>query len=289
MSELADFLTVNVEPGSTVRTDGWAAYVDACAQAGMVHEPVNVKRSGSKAHQLLPGIHLLFSLLKRWLAGTYQSAFDVAHPPAHLEGFVFRFDRRTSRQRGLVFFRLLEAAVAGPPVTYRDLVANRVTTNAQVNPPGVQAWPRSLAQPPAFRPWRTPRPRPHRLAAPAQAMCVAASVGGTCWASGSKPAGEVAGAPGASIVRSGDTTHPKGGPVPPTLGTMKTAVKVTHATIELDDLRSRVRAFEREHPGTDASNYPDVFRDEHGVLVEDDKFDEIATLYDLLAAAERGA
>ncbi len=77
--------------------------------------------------------------------------------------------------------------------------------------------------------------------------------------------------------------------MPPTLGTMKTAVKVTRTTIELDELRARVRTFEQANPGTDASNYPDLFRDEHGTLIEDDKFDEIATMYDLLAAAEQGA
>lgn len=158
VAELAGFLADNVEPGATVRTDGLSHYVAACQQAGMVHEAVNVKRSGSKAHQLLPGIHLLFSLLKRWLAGTHQSAFDIGHLPAYLEEFVFRFNRRTSRQRGLVFFRLLEGAVAGPPVSYRDIVANPAKTNAQVRPPGVEHWPESLAQPPAHRPWRAPRP-----------------------------------------------------------------------------------------------------------------------------------
>ncbi len=154
---LQAFLQDSIEPGSTVRTDGLGSYVSAVPAAGMVHEPVNVKRSGVQAHQLLPGIHLLFSLLKRWLAGTHQSAFDTDHLPAYLDEFIFRFNRRGSRQRGLVFFRLLEAAVAGDPVTYRDIVANPAPTGVGTPPAGARAWPGTLARPPAHRPWRALR------------------------------------------------------------------------------------------------------------------------------------
>ncbi|HEY5186092.1 MAG TPA: transposase, partial [Actinomycetes bacterium] len=45
------------------------------------------------------------SLAKRWLLGTHQGAIDDAHLPAYLDEFVFRFNRRTSRSRGLLFYR----------------------------------------------------------------------------------------------------------------------------------------------------------------------------------------
>ena len=65
-------------------------------------------------------------LAKRWLLGTHQGAVDSAHLPSYLNEFVFRFNRRHSRSRGMLFYRVLELAVAHGPVRYRDLVAARI-------------------------------------------------------------------------------------------------------------------------------------------------------------------
>jgi hypothetical protein len=63
---------------------------------------------------LLPGPHRVVSLIKRWLLGTYQGAVAIAHLPYYLDEFTFRFNRRTSRARGLLFYRLLEHACQIP-------------------------------------------------------------------------------------------------------------------------------------------------------------------------------
>ena len=70
----------------------------------------------------MPGVHQVASLLKRWLFGTHQGAFSVEHLQSYLEKFTFRFNRRTSSSRGLLFHRLLEQAVATDPVTEADFL-----------------------------------------------------------------------------------------------------------------------------------------------------------------------
>ena len=77
-----------------------------------------------RANTTLPGVHRVASLAKRWLLGTHQGSADNAHLPSYLDEFVFRFNRRRSRSLGLVFYRVLDLAVAHPPVRYRDLVLN---------------------------------------------------------------------------------------------------------------------------------------------------------------------
>ena len=74
--------------------------------------------SGQPAHVSLPGVHRLFSLTKRVLDGTHQGSAQPEHLQAYLDEFVFRFDRRTSHKRGMLFFWLLQAAVAGFPAPY---------------------------------------------------------------------------------------------------------------------------------------------------------------------------
>ena len=74
----------------------------------------------------MPGVHRLASLLKRWLLGTHQGAVQPSQLDYYLDEFTFRFNRRTSRSRGLLFYRLLEQAVVTQPVTYQRIVARRV-------------------------------------------------------------------------------------------------------------------------------------------------------------------
>jgi hypothetical protein len=79
-----------------------------------------------------------------------------AHLPGYLDEFVFRFNRRRSRSRGLVFFRVLERAVGHGPVRYRDLVMDPEPKAITPVAPASRGHPRSLERPPANRPWREP-------------------------------------------------------------------------------------------------------------------------------------
>jgi hypothetical protein len=117
---LVPFVCDVVAPGATVRTDGWSAYA-ALPTYGYTHERVVLSASDDPAHVALPGVHRIASLLKRWILGTHQGSVTPEHLQAYLEEFTFRFNRRTSRHRGLVFRRLLEQAVTTGPVTEADV------------------------------------------------------------------------------------------------------------------------------------------------------------------------
>jgi len=154
---LRSFLLSTVEPTSTVVTDGWGAYPRACADS-FVHEPHPISGSGHKAHELLPAVHRVASLSKRWLLSTHQGGVGADHLQAYLNEFCFRFNRRRSRARGLLFYRLLQYAAGAVPVMYRQLVAH--PRPKAVMPPGLKgprSRPASLAQPPEDRPWRAAR------------------------------------------------------------------------------------------------------------------------------------
>jgi hypothetical protein len=149
---LRAFARANIAPGSTVVTDAWASYPSALE--GYTHEPVNVSASGDPAHESLPAVHRLFALFKNMLAGAYMGGGSPDHLPGYADEFVFRFNRRHSRKRGMLFLRLLQRAVAAEPVTYRDLV--RTPRPKQVHPTGVtgpRRTPGSLDIDPADRPW----------------------------------------------------------------------------------------------------------------------------------------
>lgn len=99
-------------------------------------------------------MHRVASLAKRWLLGTHQGSVDDAHLPSYLNEFTFRFNRRSSRSRGLVFYRLLELAVAHDPVRYRELIINPEPGRRRTAPPRTRGRPPSLERPRAHRPWR---------------------------------------------------------------------------------------------------------------------------------------
>ena len=152
------FLVANVEPGSTVVTDGWSPY--RAATAGLyTHAPINLSVPGTIAHVALPGVHRIATLVKRWLLGTHHGAVEQDHLAGYLDEFAFRFNRRSSRARGLLFYRLLELAVAAPPRPYVSLLANpgqkkRMTPTAPIS----RAVPRSLVAASLLHPWRQPSP-----------------------------------------------------------------------------------------------------------------------------------
>jgi transposase-like protein len=95
---LGAFLAAYVEPGSTVVTDGWQPYRGALAGT---YEHERYVAPGRLAHELLPGVHRVASLLDRWLLSTHQGAVGGDHIQPYLDEFSFRFNRRTSRSRGL--------------------------------------------------------------------------------------------------------------------------------------------------------------------------------------------
>jgi transposase-like protein len=151
---LRKFLQENVEPGAVVISDGLGSYPGACGEDYM-HKPFNVRASGLPAHVPLPGVHRVASLAKRWLLGTHQGAVEGDHLQAYLNEFCFRFNRRHSRARGMLFYRLMQLAVGAPPLTYQDLVvSSRAKRRRPTAPTGPRPQPDSLALPPAGRPWR---------------------------------------------------------------------------------------------------------------------------------------
>ena len=120
-ARLLPFVQEAVAPGAVVITDGLQSY-RGLSGLGYRHDRRVVLGSGESADALLPGVHRVASLLKRWLLGTHQGAVSREHLDYYLDEFTFRFNRRTSRHRGLLFYRLMEQAVAVDPLPYAAMV-----------------------------------------------------------------------------------------------------------------------------------------------------------------------
>lgn len=117
---LQAFIDDAIEPGSDVHTDGWDGYEQVKRR---YHHRVSYLRGHHElASQLLPRVHRVVSLLKRWLLGTHHGAVSQVHLDYYLDEFTFRFNRRRSRHRGKLFFRLVQQAVAVDPVPYQRLI-----------------------------------------------------------------------------------------------------------------------------------------------------------------------
>ena len=110
-----------VAPGTIVITDGLQSY-RALSDLGYRHDRRVLLGCGDSADAVLPRVHRVASLLKRWLLGTHQGGVSREHLEYYLDEFTFRFNRRTSRHRGKLFYRLLEQAVAVDPVPYTAIV-----------------------------------------------------------------------------------------------------------------------------------------------------------------------
>jgi len=119
---LHPFIEGNVEPGSTVHTDGWQGYA-GLDMKGYDHEISLIRGRPREASKLLPHAHRVASLLKRWLLGTHQGAVEPQHLAYYLDEFTFRFNRRNCKSRGKLFYRLMQQAVATAPTTYVAMVA----------------------------------------------------------------------------------------------------------------------------------------------------------------------
>jgi transposase-like protein len=120
-ASLHPFVEEVVAPGSMVHTDGWGGYGGLEAK-GYRHEVSNISRTDQLAHELMPRVHRVASLLKRWLLGTHQGAVTGRHLDYYLDEFTFRFNRRRSRARGMLFFRLVQQASEVAAVPYYRLV-----------------------------------------------------------------------------------------------------------------------------------------------------------------------
>ncbi len=118
---LVPFICDMIAPGSVVRTDGWKGY-NSVTDHGYQREIIVQSSSGDPAHVSMPGVHRIASLFKRWILGTHQGSVLPLHLQSYLEEFTFRFNRRTSRSRGLVFRRLIEQAVITKPTTMEDII-----------------------------------------------------------------------------------------------------------------------------------------------------------------------
>jgi transposase-like protein len=159
-ASLHPFVRDHVEPGTRLITDGWQGY-RGLEQFGYEHDRRSQRAArarGEDPGELLPAVHRVASLAKRWLLGTHQGAVDEAHLPGYLNEFVFRFNRRRSRSRGMVFYRVLELAVAHDPVRYQDLIVENRPRKVTPRPPNARGHPPSLDRSPADRPWRAAQP-----------------------------------------------------------------------------------------------------------------------------------
>jgi transposase-like protein len=121
-ASLTPFVCDMIAPGSVVRTDGWPGY-NSINKLGYICEKTALSSSGDPAHVAMPGVYRIAALLKRWLLGTHQGAVSNKHLDYYLDEYTFRFNRRSARARGLLFYRLIEQAVQADPISYDKIVA----------------------------------------------------------------------------------------------------------------------------------------------------------------------
>lgn len=129
------FVQDSIAPGSVVHTDGWRGY-SGLDSKGYLHEVTVLRGKKETASQLLPWVHRLLSLLKRWLMGTHQGAVSHQHLDYYLDEFTFRFNRRKSKSRGKLFFRLVQQAVAVEPLPY-DRIVGKTSAPKKTRPQAV--------------------------------------------------------------------------------------------------------------------------------------------------------
>ncbi len=118
---LTAFVCDVAEKGSEILTDGWSGY-SKLAENGYIHTKTILSDTGDPAHVSMPGVHRVAALIKRWILSTHQGSVSPKHLEYYLDEYTFRFNRRSSRSRGLLFFRLMQQAVQAPPQPYRKLV-----------------------------------------------------------------------------------------------------------------------------------------------------------------------
>jgi transposase-like protein len=115
------FVQESVEPGNVVHTEGWLGY-EPLHGSGYIHRPTFLRGQQKPPSELLPRVHRVVPMLKRWLLGTHQGTVSIEHLDGYLDEFTFRFNRRKSHSRGKLFYRLVQRAVAVEPITYKAIV-----------------------------------------------------------------------------------------------------------------------------------------------------------------------
>jgi transposase-like protein len=124
-NSLLPFIEGAVESKAVIHTDGWKAY-RPLSNLGYTHQITVISRREELASELLPRVHRVASLLKRWLLGTHQGAVGGTHLDYYLDEFTFRFNRRTSRHRGKLFYRLVQQAMQVDPVTWETIASGNL-------------------------------------------------------------------------------------------------------------------------------------------------------------------
>jgi transposase-like protein len=117
---LQGFIKGAIKPGLTLITDAWRGY-SRIETEGYSREIIN-QSNAENEEEMLPHVHMIVFLLKRWLLGTHQRAVSRKHLQVYFDEFVFRFNRRKSAKCGLLFYRLLENAMKVPPTTLGNLL-----------------------------------------------------------------------------------------------------------------------------------------------------------------------
>jgi len=119
---LNEFIENNIKKASTIITDEWPSY-NKLESMGYIHKTQKATaKNENEDEEVLPNVHRIASLLKRWLLGTHQSYVNKNKLGYYLDEYIFRYNRRTSTSRGLLFLRLIEQTVKTPPVSYKEII-----------------------------------------------------------------------------------------------------------------------------------------------------------------------
>jgi transposase-like protein len=136
---LMPFVQDSITPGSVVHTDGWLGYLPLESK-GYQHEVTLLKGKKKTPSELMPRVHRVISLLRRWLMGTHQGAVSHKHLDYYLDEFTFRFNRRRSKSRGKLFFRLVQQAVSVDPITRYRIVHPQSRRKTEGKPQPIGVW-----------------------------------------------------------------------------------------------------------------------------------------------------
>ena len=116
---LTKFIKENIAERSTLITDGWKGYTGISENG--YHHVIEDNTKMLDGREVLPNVHRVASLLKRWLLGTHQNYISEQYLSYYLDEYTFRHNRRKSHSRGLLFQRLIEQAVIHVPVEYKSI------------------------------------------------------------------------------------------------------------------------------------------------------------------------
>ena len=123
--ELVPFVQTNVDSGSNITTDGWLGY-SPLPVGNYKHHKVFRNKAKDK-ESVLPGAHLVISLIKRLILGTFQGRFEKKYLQRYLDEYVFRFNRRTTKSVGKRFYRIVQQAMMTPAMTRQKVLAGCIS------------------------------------------------------------------------------------------------------------------------------------------------------------------